>query len=279
MPYSGRMRVWCNGELVDPRGPALSVLDHGLIVGDGVFEAVKVVDNTPFALTRHLRRMTRSARGLGLPDPDQDLVRQAIKATLADQDLARGLLRITYTAGISPVGSGRDASAVPSLVVIAKDLPPVSRRTSIVTVPWTRNEQGALCGLKTTSYGENVRALAYAHQREASEAVFANTVGNLCEGTGTNVFCVFEGVVTTPPLSSGCLAGITRELVIEWTDVHERDISMKEFATADEIFLTSTTRDVQAVKRLDGKPVGKKQPVTKAVAEQWARREPRDFDP
>lgn len=273
------MRAWCNGELVEPRSPALSVLDHGLVVGDGVFEAVKVVDNTPFALTRHLRRMTRSARGLGLPEPDQDMVRHAIKLTMADQDLLRGLIRITYTAGISPVGSARDPSAVPSLVVIAKDRPMASRRTSIVTVPWTRNEQGALCGLKTTSYGENVRALAYAEQRDASEAIFANTLGSLCEGTGTNVFCVFDGIVTTPPLSSGCLAGITRELVIEWTDVHERDISMKEFAKADEVFLTSTTRDVQAVKRLDGKSLGKKQPVTKAVAEAWARREPRDLDP
>ncbi len=94
----------------------------------------------------------------------------------------------------------------------------------------------------------------------------------LCEGTGSNVFCVFDGVVVTPPLSSGCLAGITRELVIEWYDVHERDISMTELADADEVFLTSTTRDVQAVKRLNGKSRGKKQPVTKAVAEEWVRR-------
>jgi branched-chain amino acid aminotransferase len=273
------MRAWCNGELVEPSRPAVSVLDHGLVVGDGVFEAVKVVDNTPFALTRHLRRMTRSACGLGLPEPEHDVVRQAIKVTLADQDLPRGLIRITYTAGISPVGSGRDSQAVPSLVVIAKELPPASRRTGAVTVPWTRNERGALAGLKTTSYGENVKALAYAEQRDASEAIFANTVGNLCEGTGTNVFCVFDGVVTTPPLSSGCLAGITRELVIEWTDVHERDIAMEELFEAEEVFLTSSTRDVQSVERLNGRSPGKKHPVTKAVAKEWERREPRDLDP
>jgi branched-chain amino acid aminotransferase len=272
------MRAWCNGELVDPTSPALSVLDHGVTVGDGVFEVLKVVDNVPFAMTRHLRRMTRSARGLGLPEPDQDLVRQAVKATLADQDMENGLVRITYTAGISPLGSNR-ATELPSLMVVSKSEPPRPRRTAVVTVPWPRNERGALAGLKTTSYGENVVALAYAAEREASEAIFANTAGMLCEGTGTNIFCVFDGVVVTPPLSSGCLAGITRELVIEWYDVHERDISMTELAEADELFLTSTTRDVQSVKRLNGESRGKKQPVTKAVREEWVRREPLDIDP
>ena len=278
VPYAGSMRAWCNGELVDPTSPALSVLDHGVTVGDGVFEVLKVVDNVPFAMTRHLRRMTRSARGLGLPEPDQDLVRQAIKSTLADQEVEHGLVRITYTAGISPLGSNR-ATETPSLMVVAKTEAPRPRRTAAVTVPWPRNERGALVGLKTTSYGENVVALAYAAEREATEAIFANTAGKLCEGTGSNVFCVFDGVVVTPPLSSGCLAGITRELVIEWYDVHERDISMGELAEADEVFLTSTTRDVQAVKRLNGKSRGKKQPVTKAVAEEWVRREALDVDP
>jgi branched-chain amino acid aminotransferase len=272
------MRAWCNGELVEPTAPALSVLDHGLTVGDGVFEAVKVVDNAPFALTRHLRRLTRSARGLGLPEPDQDLIRQAIKATLADQDLEFGLVRITYTAGISPVGSQRDTES-PTTVVIAKPNTPPGRRTSVVTVPWPRNERGALAGLKTTSYAENVVALAHAAKHDATEAIFPNTVGNLCEATGSNVFCVFDGVVTTPPLSAGCLAGITRELVIEWCDVHERDISMAEIEEADEVFLTSTIRDVQSVTRLDGRSLGKKMPVTKAVAEEWARGEAQDIDP
>lgn len=278
MAYAGSMRAWCNGDLVDPQGPALSVLDHGVTVGDGVFEAVKVVNDAPFALTRHLRRLTRSARGLGLPEPDQDMVRQAVKATLADQDLELGLIRITYTAGISPMGSNR-ATTSPSLIVIAKPVEPRSRRTMAVTVRWPRNEHGALAGLKTTSYGENVVALAYAQEHGATEAIFANTAGHLCEGTGTNIFCVFDSVVVTPPLSTGCLAGITRELVIEWYDVHERDISMAELADADEVFLTSTTRDVQGLKRLDDRTWGKKQPVTRAVAEEWERREALDIDP
>src|SRR6478609_6779538 len=121
------MRAWCNGELIDPTSPALSVLDHGVTVGDGVFEVLKVVENAPFAMTRHLRRMTRSARGLGLPEPDQEVVRQAVKATLADQDIEGGLVRVTYTAGISPLGSGR-ATESPSLVVVSKSEPARPRR-------------------------------------------------------------------------------------------------------------------------------------------------------
>lgn len=271
------MRAWCNGSLIDPTAPALSVLDHGVTVGDGVFEAIKVVDNLPFALTRHLRRLARSAKGLGLPEPDQELIRKAVAETIDDQDLPFGRIRVTYTAGISPLGSNR-ATSEPSLVVVATDAAPFSRSTKAVTVLWPRNERGATAGLKTTSYADNVIALAYAAERDATEAIFANTVGNLCEGTGTNVFCVFDGLVVTPPLEAGCLAGITRELVIEWYDVHERDITMAEFAEADEVFLASTTRDVQGVHDLDGRTF-KSQAVTEQVADEWRKREPLDLDP
>ncbi|NEE51568.1 4-amino-4-deoxychorismate lyase, partial [Streptomyces sp. SID8455] len=119
------------------------------------------------------------------------------------------------------------------------------------TVPWTRNERGALTGLKTTSYAENVVALARARERGASEALFPNTVGRLCEGTGSNVFVVLDGRIHTPPVASGCLAGITRALAVEWTGAEESDLPMEVLAEADEIFLTSTLRDIQAVHRVD----------------------------
>src|SRR5690606_36162816 len=104
----------------------------------------------------------------------------------------------------------------PTLLVAVAEMPERPETTAVVTVPWTRNERGALTGLKTTSYAENVRALAYAAERGCSEAIFGNTVGDLCEGTGSNIFVVVDGRLLTPPLSSGCLAGITRALVLEW---------------------------------------------------------------
>ena len=94
-------------------------------------------------------------------------------------------------------------------------LPPAS--TDVVTAPWRRNEHGALTGVKSTSYGENVRGLAYASAHDCGETIFLNTAGNVCEGTGTNVFCVFGDEVVTPPLSAGPLAGVTRDLLLEWS--------------------------------------------------------------
>jgi branched-chain amino acid aminotransferase len=217
------MRAWVNGQLLqDPEAPALQVTDHGFTVGDGVFEAVKVLEGQPFALSRHLERLSHSAEGLGLPAPDEEQLREAISAVLAEEPLELGRLRITYTGGVAPLGSGR-GDAPPTLVVVAAPLKPWGAEASVVTVPWPRNERGAVAGLKTTSYAENVVALAYAAEREAGEAVFANTAGNLCEGTGSNVFYVVDGELRTPTLASGCLAGITRALLLEWCEVREVD--------------------------------------------------------
>ncbi|HLN76927.1 MAG TPA: aminodeoxychorismate lyase [Nocardioidaceae bacterium] len=273
------MRAWVNGHLLDdPRGPAVAVSDHGFTVGDGVFEAVKVVDNEPFALTRHLERLARSARGLGLPEVDLDEVRRGVGAVVSGQELPLGRIRITYTGGEAPLGSGR-GSKPPTLVVVADTMKPWTGPTAVVTVPWPRNERGALAGLKTTSYAENVMALARASDSGASEAIFANTAGNLCEGTGSNVFYVLEGELRTPTLESGCLAGISRGLVLEWYGAREIDEPVDVLADADEIFLVSTTRDVQAVQRCDDRELEAPGPITQEVAMVWAKKERENLDP
>ncbi|WP_063770897.1 aminotransferase class IV, partial [Streptacidiphilus neutrinimicus] len=211
------MRIWVNGALADAGEATVSVLDHGMTVGDGVFETVKAVDGRAFALRRHLDRLERSASGLGLPAPDRDEVARACAAVLEANPVELGRLRITYTGGVAPLGSDRGDAAA-TLIVAVGATPRRPDTAAVVTVPWTRNERGATTGLKTTSYAENVVALARAHQHGASEALLANTGGMLCEGTGSNVFVVLGGRLLTPPLSSGCLAGITRALVLEWTD-------------------------------------------------------------
>lgn len=272
------MRVWVNGRLLeDPGAPVLTVADHGVTVGDGVFEVVKVLDGRPFALTRHLQRLARSAAGLGLPAPPTGDVRHAVDAVLGREHLPLGKLRITYTGGGAPLGSGRGAGP-PTLLVVADVLEPASPVTSVVTVPWPRNERGALAGLKTTSYAENVVALAYAHERGASEGLFANLAGHLCEGTGTNVFYVVDGQLRTPSLRSGCLAGITRALLLEWYDVREIDESVEVLASADEVFLVSTTRDAQAVTHCDGRELSLGV-VTADCRQVWAARQAENPDP
>jgi branched-chain amino acid aminotransferase len=150
----------------------------------------------------------------------------------------------------------------------------------VVVVPWPRNELGALAGLKTTSYGENVRALAYANQHGGSEAIFANTAGNLCEGTGTNVFVVSGGRLITPPLSAGCLAGVTRALVIEWVGAAEDDLPGDALSNAEEAFLTGTTRDVQPIRLVNGvKLPAVPGPITRKAAEVFAMRAADSPDP
>jgi branched-chain amino acid aminotransferase len=243
--------LWVNGELVEAGQPVLRADDNGVTVGDGVFETMKVVDGRPFALRRHLERLMSSASGLGLT-VDIDAVRSGIDAVLTAERPARARLRVTVTAGPAPFGSDR-GGAPPTVMIATAPLSDWPATADVVIVPWTRNERAATAGLKTISYADNVVALQYAHERQAAEAIFANTRGELCEGTGSNVFLALDGELITPPLDSGCLGGITRDLIIEWLgDVAERAVPVAALADADEAFLASSTRDVQPIRMVDG---------------------------
>ncbi|MET7640523.1 aminodeoxychorismate lyase [Streptomyces sp. NPDC005438] len=273
------MRIWLDGGLQDARTARVSVFDHGLTTGDGVFETMKARGTTAFALSRHLDRLATSARGLGLPDPDLAEAREACAAVLEANQVTHGRLRITYTAGYSPLSSDRGDQR-PTLVVALAESPPTPEVTSVITVPWTRNERGALAGLKSTSYAENVLALARARQQGGSEAVLANTQGQLCEGTGSNVFVVVGGRLLTPPLESGCLAGITRALVLEWTEAEEAELPMSVLDEAEEMFVTSSLRDVQAVRRVDDRELPEAPgPVTAKAMRIFQERSAADIDP
>lgn len=270
--------IWVNGSLVATDAATVSVLDHGLTTGDGVFETIKAEHGRLFALTRHLERLTRSARGLGLPDPDHDLVREACEQVLRANPMPLGRLRLTYTGGTAPLGSERGDQGT-SLVAALGTAGRRADTTAVVTVPWRRNEHSAVAGLKTTSYAENVVALAAAHREGATEALFANTAGQLCEGTGSNVFVVLRGRLLTPALRSGCLAGITRQLVVDWCDAEEADLPLSVLEEAEEVFLTSTLRDVQAVTRIDGRELPGPGPVTAKAMIRFTERSADDLDP
>ncbi|MCP4435883.1 MAG: 4-amino-4-deoxychorismate lyase [Actinomycetia bacterium] len=270
--------VWIDGALREPHA-GLHWSDHGITVGDGVFETIKLVGNRPFALEPHLDRLAHSAGGLGLGVPsrkDLDVAIAEVAAAWAESagPSTLGRLRITVTGGPGPMGSDRGDGG-PTLMVTAGDMELRRTPAAVVVVPWTRNEQGAVAGLKTTSYAENVVALARAKRDGAEEAIFANTRGELCEGTGANVFVGVDGALVTPPLDSGCLAGVTRALVIEalagsGVIVQERPLPVAALADGEEAFLTSTGREVQPVGSVDGDALpAAPGPLTLAAQSAW----------
>ncbi|MFP5256759.1 MAG: aminotransferase class IV [Acidimicrobiia bacterium] len=271
--------VWIDGALVPGPEARVSVFDHGITVGDGVFETLKAVDGVPFAVRRHLDRLRRSAAALGLmvPASDEEL-REAMAGVLEAVPRPLARVRITVTGGVGPLGSDR-GSGRPTTIVAAADLAPPAPTTAVCTVPWPRNERGALVGVKSTSYAENVVALAHAKERGGSEALLPTTTGLLCEGTGSNVFLVLEGQLLTPSLASGCLAGVTRDLVIELTGAVEADVPMDDLHRADEVLLTSTGRDVQGVHRVDHRDLTAPGPVTRRAADALAELAATDVDP
>lgn len=291
------MRFWVGGRLVAAEQAQIGVLDHGFTVGDGVFETLKTVVDpevgiVPFAMDRHIARLAISAAGMGIPAPDPDDVRDALLAVCAaNPELAPGgRLRLTLTSGVGPLGSDRSPGAA-TLAVAASPATPWPATTTLALSPWPRNERSPLTGLKSTSYAENVLALARAKSVGAGEALLANLAGDACEGTGSNVFLVLDDVVVTPPLSSGCLAGITRGLVLQWCadagiPVQERDVPMARATDATEMFITSSTRDVHPVAAVldsQGKPiwgvVDGAGPVTAQVAAVFAERSGADWNP
>lgn len=278
------MSVWIQvgdaADLLDEHAARVSVFDHGITVGDGVFETVKVLAGEPLALTRHLARLNRSCEVLGLERPNDEDIRSAVREVIASEPEAAqlGRLRITRTGGAGPLASDRQADAHTTIVAV-KAMQPWPATTSAVVVPWVRNERSAVTGAKTTSYAENVVALSWAHERGYSEGLFTSTKGELCEGTGTNVFVVKEGSVLTPRLASGCLAGITRELLLEWGLASEAEISMGDLESADEVFLTSSTRDVHPVTKLGDRSWDEPGPETRFVAAQYVRTISQNIDP
>jgi len=279
--------LWADGRLRRADEAIATGVDHGLTVGDGVFETCAVYDGRAFALTRHLRRLARSAAGLGLPEPDEDEVRAATRAVLAAAP-GVGRLRITYTGGPGPLGSNRLPAADQRATLVVLAGPGVRAETSrVVRVPWVRNERSAVAGLKTTSYAENVVALAAAYRQGADEAVLANTRDELCEGTGSNVFVERDGELLTPPLDSGCLAGITRELLLEWAA--EAGLPAREsvlpYGVLDDVaagrahlVLSGSIRNVSPVVALDGAAVAAG-PLSLAAQRLFQARLADDLDP
>lgn len=273
--------LWADGRLRDPAEPVLPGTDAGFTTGLGVFETCAVRSGRAFALSRHLARLAASLRALDLPPvPEQD-VREAVTAVLGAGGPEVGRLRVTVGAGVP---SGR-----PSLVVAAGPAP-VRGPAHVVRSRWVRNERSPLAGHKSTSYAADVLALAAATSAGGNEALLANTRGELCEGTGSNVFVERDGELLTPATASGCLPGVTRALVLEWAEeaglpvreAHEGELpwSVVEDLRRGEagMALSGSLRGFAAVAVVEGTEVAAG-PLTERVAALVAERSASDLDP
>ena len=253
----------------------ISAFDHGFTVGDGVFETLKIAKGKLVLLDRHLARLEQSAASLEIKIPDLDYIKSAVFEVVSQplvKEMPLGRLRITVSSGLGELGSARGNGW--TLVISCSVSSPWPDSAKVIISDIVRNERSPLAGAKTTSYAENALALHRAKKLGASEAILLNLVGNVCEGTGSNIFIVKNQTIITPPVSDGLLAGITRNAVIESISKNlrfsELSFTKDDLLAADEVFLTSSTRDIQPVSQIDDKTfaIG---PITKQLANDFTK--------
>jgi branched-chain amino acid aminotransferase len=238
---------------VRPVAEPLLAADDGLVVcGRGAFETIAAYRGRPFLLGEHLGRLREGAATLSLACPPDGVLVEGMALALE----ANGLLDAEKVRLRVTLSSPADGSE--SWWIEATEVPTRPGRARVVAVPWIRNERSALAGRKTVNYGENLVALDYARVRGGDEALFGNGSGEVCEGAWSNVFLRAAGRWTTPPLSSGCLPGVTRKLVLELAagmglPIGEEAMPMAALDSAEAAFLTSSLREIQPVASLDGR--------------------------
>ncbi len=264
----GLARVWLDGVLWGPGEALVPVEDRGFTLGDALFETLRVANGRPFRLDRHLSRLARGGRVLGIPVP-LERIRGGVEEALQAGAIRDGALRITLSRGEGPPGLAPPPAAEPRVVVTVRPYrPPSDRRRGIrVLVGEGRVAEGALtAGCKLVAYGERVAALLAARKEGADDALLRNGRGTVVGGTASNVVVVEDsGSLRTPAESCGALPGVTREVVLELArsegrPVEEGPIRPEELIGAQEIFLTSSLRGLAPVISLDGIPVGSGEP-------------------
>lgn len=246
--------AWIDGELVGLAGAHMPLQDRGLMLGDGLYESFAIEARSPFAWQRHYARLSDGCDQIGLDAPDSAVLRRAIAELLDAQSTPDARCRITVTGGSGGRGPLREGP--PSVMITAQPERPIVSPTPVVTGPWTRDPGRPLAGVKTLSSGDLVVALRFAAARSASEYAFATPDGDLCEGARSNIVCDIQGLGwVTPPLSAGCLPGVTRSLLLDGGIIDEAPITIEQFRQSREVLLTASPRGVQPVSAIDGVPV------------------------
>ena len=266
------MKIWLDGNLVDESEAKISVFDHGLLYGDGVFEGLRFYNGRVFRLEEHIRRLFDSAKAIVLDMPwTKEEVLKATCETVAANGLTNGYIRLVVTRGTGELGLSPYLCAKPSMFIIASTIKlyPEEHYTkglSVITCATRRPAPAALMPqVKSLNYLNNIMAKVEAIQANALEAVMLNEQGYVAECTGDNLFIMKDGVLHTPLISDGALDGITRAVIIELAEtlgipVKERSLTRYDIYTADECFLTGTAAEVIPVVSLDRRKIGTGEP-------------------
>jgi branched-chain amino acid aminotransferase len=279
------LKIWLDGKLVDKNDAKISVYDHGLLYGDGVFEGIRVYAGKIFECDAHLRRLYDSAKAIRLEIPHKpDEIRAAIEQTFRANNFTECYVRLVVTRGVGTLGIDPKKCANPSVFIIA-DLIAVyptelyQQGMAVITASVMRNHPNVLSPrVKSLNYLNNVLARIEANDAGVPEAVMLNHLGNVAECTADNLFIVREGEVQTPGTADGILEGVTRKVIMQLCKSHgvpcvEKTLQRHDLYIADEMFVTGTGAEVMPVTKIDGRQLGTGVvgPITKKLTEAFHR--------
>ncbi len=279
------LKIYIDGTLYEQSEAKISVFDHGLLYGDGVFEGIRFYQDRVFRLDEHMDRLWDSAKAITLDIPlSRAAMIEATLETIRHNDLHDGYIRLLVTRGVGSLGLSPDSCRRPSVIIIAATIAlyPESlyeKGLTMATCSVRRIPPAALSPrIKSLNYLNNILAKIEAQQANAAEGVMLNEQGYVAECTGDNLFVIKNGRISTPPINAGILAGVTRSVVFELAEkigipIKEEDLTRYDILVADECFLTGTAAEVIAAVQLDRRPIGNGQPgpITLKLVEEFRR--------
>ncbi len=273
------LKIWLDDKLVDEQDAKVSVFDHGLLYGDGVFEGIRVYLGKVFEEKAHIDRLYESAKAIRLEIPmTKDQMTDAIRTTVKANGLQEGYIRLVVTRGIGTLGLNPFTCKKAGVIIIASNIQLYPKEfyekgMKVISATTIRNHPLSLPPqIKSLNYLNNISAKIEALDANVPEAIMYNHMGYVAEATGDNIFIVKNGVVSTPPVSSGSLGGITRAVVMKLGiqngfEIIEKNLTRFDLYTADEFFLTGSAAEVIGIVAIDGRTIGdgKPGPVTEKL--------------